>query len=52
MLTYIYINLSWIRAEYNNPEVVITENGWAEDAMDDLGRVEFIQVITHSHNYF
>lgn len=34
----------WIRVEYNNPEVIITENGWAEKEIVDVGRVSYLRV--------
>ncbi|GAB0086592.1 hypothetical protein DMENIID0001_006860 [Sergentomyia squamirostris] len=36
--------LMWIRTTYNNPEVIITENGWSDDGeMEDEGRVEYLK---------
>ncbi|GAB0086590.1 Glycoside hydrolase family 1 [Sergentomyia squamirostris] len=36
--------LEWIRSTYNNPEVIITENGWSDDGeLEDEGRVETIK---------
>jgi beta-glucosidase/6-phospho-beta-glucosidase/beta-galactosidase len=35
--------LKWIKNEYNNPTVFITENGWADDGqMEDDGRIEYL----------
>lgn len=37
--------LIWIKEHYNNPEVMITENGWSDDGeIEDLGRVEYLQL--------
>ena len=34
----------WIKREYDNPEVIITENGWADDGrLDDVDRVTYLQ---------
>lgn len=36
----------WIKKEYNDPPVIITENGWSEDAaLEDDDRIEFL----HDH---
>lgn len=36
--------LRWIRDEYNNVEVVITENGWSDDGeIEDDGRIDYIR---------
>lgn len=42
---YIYFLLiSWIRDEYDNPEVVITENGWSDDGqLKDTGRIDYLR---------
>lgn len=35
---------SWIRTEYNNPEVLITENGWSDDGeLNDVGRIDYLK---------
>ena len=35
--------LNWIRREYDNPEVIITENGWSDDGeIYDYGRMAYI----------
>lgn len=32
----------WIKKNYNDPEVMITENGWSDDGqLEDLDRVEY-----------
>lgn len=34
--------LRWIKNEYNDPEVIITENGWSDEGqLNDTGRVEY-----------
>lgn len=36
----------WIQREYNNPEVFITESGWADQGeMEDTNRIEYL----HDH---
>lgn len=38
------IFLSWIKDKYDNPEVIITENGWSDDGgLDDLGRIDYLK---------
>lgn len=38
--------IRFIKIEYNNPEVIITENGWADrGGLDDYDRVEYL----HDH---
>lgn len=33
----------WIRDEYDNPEVIITENGWSDRGeLDDQGRITYL----------
>ncbi|CRK95548.1 CLUMA_CG009013, isoform A [Clunio marinus] len=35
--------LVWIKDEYNNPPVLITENGWSDEGeLEDNGRIEYI----------
>ena len=35
--------LNWIRREYDNPEVIITENGWSDDGeIYDTGRIAYM----------
>lgn len=42
----IYCQIRWIKKEYNNPEVFITENGWSDAAeLEDNGRIEYL----HDH---
>ena len=37
--------LVWIKNRYNNPTVMITENGWSDDGqLDDDDRVEYIKL--------
>lgn len=34
----------WIKDEYNNPAVIVTENGWSDDGeMNDDGRIEYLR---------
>lgn len=36
--------LRWIRDEYNNTEVIVTENGWSDDGeLEDTSRVEYLR---------
>ena len=36
--------LKWIRREYDNPEVIITENGWSDDGqLLDTGRIDYLK---------
>lgn len=36
----------WIKDEYENPEVFITENGWSDKGeMEDYGRIKYL----HDH---
>lgn len=33
----------WISKKYNNPEVIITENGWSDSGeRNDYGRIEYM----------
>lgn len=35
---------SWVRDNYDNPEVVITENGWSDHGqLNDTGRIEYLR---------
>lgn len=37
--------LNWIKKQYNNPEVFITENGYPDGgALKDVGRVNYYRV--------
>lgn len=39
------ILFSWIKTQYGNPEVIITENGWSDDGeLEDVGRIEYLRV--------
>lgn len=43
--------LNWIRDEYNNPEIIITENGFSDTGeIDDQGRINYYQVKTNRIN--
>lgn len=36
--------LNWIKNEYDNPQVFITENGWSDDGrLEDDGRIEYLR---------
>lgn len=36
--------LTWIKGEYDNPPVLITENGWSDDGeLEDDGRIEYLK---------
>lgn len=36
--------LKWFKKEYNNPKVLITENGWSDDGrMEDEDRIEYFK---------
>jgi lactase-phlorizin hydrolase len=37
--------LNWIRTHYNNPDVIITENGWSDAIgyLDDAMRVYYLK---------
>lgn len=36
--------LRWVKNKYNNPTVMITENGWSDDGeLDDYGRVKYLK---------
>lgn len=38
--------IRWIKREYNNPDVFITENGWSDRGeLEDDGRIEYL----HDH---
>lgn len=34
----------WIKQQYNNPDVIITETGWSDEGeLNDDGRVEYLR---------
>lgn len=36
----------WIKDEYNNPPVIVTETGWSDEGeLNDKGRIEYL----HDH---
>lgn len=41
----LFINFySWIKNEYNNPELYITENGWSDDGESyDVDRINYMR---------
>lgn len=41
---YTYFVTRWIKKEYKNPIVIISENGWADDGrLEDVERVDYIR---------
>lgn len=35
---------SWFKDQYDNPEIIITENGWSDDGeLEDTGRIEYLR---------
>lgn len=37
--------LNWIKNRYNNPKILVTENGFADKGdLHDLGRINYYQV--------
>lgn len=43
----------YIKETYNNPEIVVTENGFADepDELNDSGRISYIQVSTYDNGF-
>uniref|UniRef100_A0A336M500 CSON012226 protein n=1 Tax=Culicoides sonorensis TaxID=179676 RepID=A0A336M500_CULSO len=40
----IYKTLKWIYEQYDNPEILITENGWSDDGqIEDIDRIDYIK---------
>lgn len=40
----LYKLLNWIRQNYNNIEIIITENGWSDDGqLDDVDRIDYMK---------
>lgn len=40
----IIYNIRWIKNEFNNPKVIITENGWSDEGeLNDLGRIDYMR---------
>lgn len=38
-------SLNYLKEKYNNPEIIITENGYADDGkLEDTERVEYLAV--------
>ncbi|XP_037029322.1 myrosinase 1-like [Bradysia coprophila] len=36
--------LNWIKNQYDNPEIIITENGWSDDGeLEDTGRIAYLR---------
>lgn len=36
---------SWIKNNYNNIEVIVTENGWSDEGqLDDTERIDYLKV--------
>lgn len=41
---YVELPNRWIKKEYNDPAVIITENGWSDDGeMNDTGRINYLR---------
>lgn len=40
---FLWIACSWIKNQYDNIEVIITENGWSDEPgeLEDVGRIEY-----------
>lgn len=37
-------SFSWIKDQYDNPEIIITENGWSDDGeLEDVGRIRYLR---------
>lgn len=36
--------LNWVKSEYNNPVIYVTENGCPDSELNDVRRIEFYQV--------
>lgn len=38
--------LKWVHDNYNQPKIIITENGWSEDgsSLEDTDRIEYVQL--------
>lgn len=35
----------WIKDQYGNPDLIVTENGWSDDGeLNDEGRIEYYRV--------
>lgn len=41
--------MKWIKENYNNPELIITENGYSDrdGKLDDMDRINYLQVRIH-----
>lgn len=43
--------LTWLKDEYNDPEIIITENGFSDTGeINDEGRVNYYQVVQINDN--
>lgn len=41
---FFILTFRWIKKEYKNPEVIISENGWSDDGrLNDVDRVEYLK---------
>lgn len=39
-----FVLIRWIKAQYNNPEVILLENGWSDKGeIEDDGRITYFQ---------
>lgn len=44
LVIYSAANCSWVRREYNNPQMEINENGWPDEGtLNDQGRIEYLR---------
>lgn len=41
----VFVFFSFLRTEYLDPEIIITENGWSDNGeVEDSGRIEYLRV--------
>lgn len=40
----LFNEFSWIKNQYDNPEIIITENGWSDNGeLEDEGRIAYLR---------